>query len=379
MSVINQMLTQLEQRGVHAPAEHAQVRAVPPARKKTGLYWLLSGLLLSVGLAVWQWLPQRKITQPAGPITRVQPAPVAAVPSLAASAVAVSPSVSATAVPQTAALVNISVEQQTDAPALHLSFELSSIPLPSVLRQVAEQPGPASQADAPASIPVSPRQADRKPGGERIAIAAKMPGTAQSTKPVPELKRVSPSQLADAEFAKAAELMQQGRVIEAIAGYEAALREYPVHDAARQALVALLLEGKRGGDAERVLQEGLSRRPEHTGFAMLLARLQVERGAVEQAIATLEKSLPYADAQADFQAFFAALLQRQNRHKEAINHYQIALQLAPGNAVWLMGFGISLQAVQRNVDAREAYRRALETNALSPQLQKFVQQKLRAL
>ncbi|MBI3222456.1 MAG: tetratricopeptide repeat protein [Nitrosomonadales bacterium] len=377
MSVINQMLTQLEQRGVHAPAEHAQVRAVPPARKKTALYWLLSGLLLSVGLAVWQWLPQRWIARPAGAITRVEPAhnPVAAVSAalpLAASAVAVAPVVPVNA---------LRVEPQPDnaVPALHLSFELSSIPLPSVLRQVTEQPRQTGQVDAPASIPVSPRQADMKQGGERVAIAAKTPGTVQSTKPVPELKRVSPGQLADAEFAKAAELMQQGRVIEAIAGYEAALREYPAHDAARQALVALLLEGKRGGDAERVLQEGLSRRPEHTGFAMLLARLQVERGAVEQATATLEKSLPYADAQADFQAFFAALLQRQNRHKEAINHYQIALQLTPGNAVWLMGFGISLQAVQRNVDAREAYRRALETNALSPQLQKFVQQKLRAL
>lgn len=383
MSVINQMLAQLERRGVTAPAEHAQVRAVPPARKKTALYWLLPGLLLSVGLAVWQWLPQREMARPVAPIAHVEPAhnppaavpptAVSAAPPLAASAVAAAPAVPVNA---------LRGEHQPDAPALHLSFELNSIPLPSVLRQVAELPGDMAQhapAEAPTQAAEVSRPAKRQPGSERAAIAAKPPGAVQSSKPVPELKRVSPSQLADAEFAKAAELMQQGRVIEAIAGYEAALREYPAHDAARQALVALLLEGKRGGDAERVLQDGLSRRPEHTGFAMLLARLQVERGAVEQATATLEKSLPYADAQADFQAFFAALLQRQNRHKEAINHYQIALQLNPGNAVWLMGFGISLQAVQRNVDAREAYRRALETNALNPQLQKFVQQKLRAL
>jgi MSHA biogenesis protein MshN len=112
---------------------------------------------------------------------------------------------------------------------------------------------------------------------------------------------------------------------------------------------------------------------------MLLARLQVEHGAVVQATATLEKSLFYADAQADYQAFFAALLQRQNRHKEAITHYQIALQLVPNKGVWLMGYGISLQAMQRNEDAKDAYQRALDSRTLSTELQEFVQQRLKSL
>ena len=109
---------------------------------------------------------------------------------------------------------------------------------------------------------------------------------------------------------------------------------------------------------------------------MLLARLQVEHGEVEQATATMEKLLPYADSQADFQAFFAALLQRQHRHKEAITHYQIALQLVPNNGVWMMGYGISLQAAQRTDDARNAFRRALDSKTLKPELQAFVKQKL---
>lgn len=112
---------------------------------------------------------------------------------------------------------------------------------------------------------------------------------------------------------------------------------------------------------------------------MLLARLQVERDALEQAVATLEKSLPYADTQADYQAFFAALLQRQNRHHEAITHYQIALQLTPNKGIWLMGYGISLQAVQRNDDARKIFRHAIDSKTLSPELQAFVQQKLKEL
>lgn len=193
------------------------------------------------------------------------------------------------------------------------------------------------------------------------------------------LKQVSPAQRADAEFRKGIALMQQGRISEAISSYEIALQLDAGLHAARQALVALLLEGKRGADAERVLQEGQKSRPEQTGFAMLLARLQVERGALDQATATMEKSLPYADNQADYQAFVAALLQRQSRHKEAVNHYQIALQLVPNNGVWLMGYGISLQALQRNEDAKDVFRRALDSQTLAPDLQKFVQQKLKAL
>ena len=193
------------------------------------------------------------------------------------------------------------------------------------------------------------------------------------------MKQVSPGQRADAEFRQAVAAMQQGHVADAIAGYRTVLRLDAGHDEARQALVALLLESRQGAEAERVLQERLNARPGHTGFAMLLARLQVEHGVLEPALATLEKSLPYADAQADYQAFFAALLQRRNRHKEAITHYQIALQLAPDNGVWLMGYGISLQAAQRNEDARGAFRRALESRTLTPELQAFVQQKLKEL
>lgn len=145
------------------------------------------------------------------------------------------------------------------------------------------------------------------------------------------------------------------------------------------ALVGVFLNAKRNADAERVLQEGLRRDSHESSFAMLLARLQVERDAIPLALETLLKNLPHAERRPEYQAFVAALLQRQDRHREAIAHFQIALQLAPDNGVWLMGMGISLQAVQRNADAREAYQRALGSNSLGPQLQEFVQKKLREL
>lgn len=337
MSVINQVLNELEQRGAGAAPERDMVRAVPPARRS-----LIKPLLLLLGLAALgasAWLYARK--SPAMP-------PKPALPVVSAG-------------PVTAP------EPDLLPPASRLSFELSMVPLPSSSRE-------AKNAISAAVAPQRPAGDQGKTPAAETPDAPVVLAAAAGGLP---LKQVSPAQRADAEFRRGIALMQQGRIPEAIASYEMALQLDAGLQVARQALVALLLEGKRGADAERVLQEGLKARPEQTGFAMLLARLQVERGALEPASATLGKSLPYADDQADYQAFVAALLQRQERHKEALNHYQIALQLVPGNGVWLMGYGISLQAVQRNADAKEAFRRALDSQTLPSELQKFVQQKLR--
>lgn len=380
MSVINQVLNQLEERGAPAVPEQTMVRAVPQSKRSLVLPLLALGLALAGGVAAWQWIQMRKPNAVA--VGAVQHQPVAAVPveALVPASAVPAPAVVAASAVSVAAESEVQLAEVLP-PASRLSFELSAIPLPSSLRQglTSHDAGNGTtlgsgekqpvNAVPPAQV-VKPRSAQSVPSAH---VAARAPGG------VLPMKQVSPEQRADAEFRQSVAAMQQGHIADAIAGFRTVLHLDGSHDEARQALVALLLENKQGAEAERVLQERLTAKPGHTGFAMLLARLQVEHGAVEQAVATLEKSLPYADAQADYQAFFAALLQRRNRHKEAISHYQIALQLVPDNGVWLMGYGISMQAVQRTDDARDAFRRALESRTLTPELQAFVRQKLKEL
>ena len=420
MSVINQVLNQLEQRGAHTAAEQTMVRAVPHTRRNFIMPLLAFGLALMIGIAAWQWVQTRKPNVAAASI-----APKAPQGFSHPKGVGNSPSAyeleKLTLQHQPVEIVApVSGVSAANLPASQLSFELSSVPLPSTLRsfdQVQDRPfdpstglrtgfaqdkhrsgqatstrplvlstvegsGQALTDEKSISenpdVSVKPAKATAKSQSIKTATSnAKV--AVQTSKGALPMKHVSPAQQADAEFRKAAALMQQGRIADALAGYEAALRLDAGHDAARQALVALLLEGKRGTDAERVLQERLNSKPDHTGFTMMLARLQVERGAVAEATATLEKALPYANSQADYQAFLAALLQRQNRNDEAIAHYQIVLQLAPNNGIWLMGYGISLQAMQRNADAKDAFKHALDTQTLSPDLRAFVQQKLKGL
>lgn len=194
-----------------------------------------------------------------------------------------------------------------------------------------------------------------------------------------QIKPLTAQEQANNEYIKANDLVQQGRIKEALAGYETALQFEPGYEAARQAMVVLLLQNKRNADAERVLQDGLKQNIKNSGFAMLLARIQLDRNASWSALLTLQKTLPYASQQPDYQAFVAALLQRLNHHKEAVMHYQAAVELAPDSGVWWMGMGISLRALQRTEEARVAFRRALESHSLNGDLQVFVSKQLKEL
>ena len=367
MSLINQVLSDLERRGVNALPGESSIRAVPVRRNLNRLAWLIAAILiLAVAAGLWWNSLESKTSAP----MRVVPAP--------AKPVAVPQAESQPVIVATQDFPLKENQQQggedTGGPAMRLSFELSTIPLPSSLRAK-----PVAAATGQNHIKVAPPAYAIPATESKAPVVAPVSGVVPAGSVDKQIRQASTQQQPDNEFRRASGLMQQDRVNEAIAGYEAVLQLDAGHDAARQAMLGLLLENKRNADAERVLQDGLKHNPRQSGFAMLLARLQVERDALSLALDTLQKTLPYAYQQADYQAFIAALLQRQNRHNEAISRYQIALQLSPNSGVWLMGLGISMQAVQRNEEARDAFRRAIESRTLSAELQAFVEQRLKEL
>lgn len=398
MSLINQMITRLEERGAEGMEDMALVRPVSKPKASPLRSPLLLGgaaLLLVMVASAWYWQGRKDqtvevmkplpILQPAVVVSEpaVEPVTPPAAPVTPTVAVPVAPVAVAevTAAPKPAA--KATVKAAKPATVFQLSFELGSVGLTPVVpktgKAVTSKAAVATSPKASSSAPV----ASVEPGEVAAAVSPAAPAPATSVVSLGNnpgaLKQVSPKQQAEAEFRKAVAQMQQGRIGDALAGYETTLKLDAGHDQARQALVLLLLENKRTTDAEQTLLEAIKSHPEKIPFVMMTARLQVERGALNDGVQTLERSLPFAGQNADLQAFLAALLQRQERHKEAVEHYQVALQHAPNNGLWLMGSGISLQALQRYGDAKDAYSRALATQTLRPELQNFVQQKLKDL
>ncbi|MDO9150380.1 MAG: tetratricopeptide repeat protein [Methylotenera sp.] len=196
-------------------------------------------------------------------------------------------------------------------------------------------------------------------------------------------KKISPEQNANSYYQQALIYLQQGRVAESQANLAKALELNPTHHEARLTLASLLLDNKRLSDAKDVLNAGLQISPEQNEFRIALARLQISAGDQATALSTLEHGLQYAPNHAAYQAFLATLLQRSGRHEEAITHYMKAVSLETNagsvKTTTLVGLGIALQAADRLEHAQQAFIKAQQTDSLSPELSSFVDQQLKKL
>lgn len=344
MSVINQMLQELEQRRVDAGATAAQVRAVSGRQRRKSARWLVLvflGGVVAAASGYWIYGRQDVKTPAPPPLQTASPQPVAQ--------------------PQPEKIPQV----------LQLADELGQVP---VAVEAPPLPVPRAQVrDKPISTPEV--EDLPKPVTEKTKTA-KAFEPVQASEIGKDIKQTSPQQRAENVYRLAYASLQQGHVSEAEESLRLALKYDPRHAASRQALAVLLVEAKNLGRAEQLLQQGLELLPGNTGFAMTLARLQVERGDAGTALATLQRNPPNGE-NAEYHGFMAALLQRGERHKEAIEQYLIALHSNPGAGPWLLGLGLSLQADNQPAKAAEVFRRAKSTPTLSPELRAFAEQRLR--
>ncbi len=373
MSLINQMLKDLEQR--NAPTGEARplggkVRSAQEVRS----VGLLSKVLLVLALiaavvaaTVWWKLHRTKTV------------------SMTVSAVPVKPVTTVTASPPP---VSQQTEQKELPPAVLVEPSVTETP-PPLQRAPMPESRPRKSTAAATAEPAPVKASEPHPVVNPVELTTSTkpevePRERHVSKPIPaspsvSLKVVTPQQKSDNLYKQAVGLLQQGRVAEANEALTQALSENPSNHGARQLLAGLMLEGKRFTEALSLLQEGVQIAPEQTGFVMALARLQVEFGERNSALQTLEQGVKYATDNAEYHGFYAALLQRDNRHEEAVSNYLAALRGDPANTSWLIGAGISLQALDKPADAREAFERARQSGQLSPELLTFVEQRLKQL
>ncbi|ALK97073.1 hypothetical protein AB595_21925 [Massilia sp. WF1] len=427
MSLINKMLQDLDARGTPG-AESFPSQTRPVARERAGVAGRIGlrriaaasgGAAAAVALSWFGWTnyqQARAVARPAAPAAA--PLKPAAIKPAAAPVVGTLPAIPATEVPVPAS-APAPIGQPADAfdapvaapkqPAASVPKSVAGYEPDSAEARTARQAimaelqarigagilGPAARLRA--AKPETPGEARHAPNSRpkaeegrehRIAARAAPAADADMAAPASRNRRggaqglqESAPQRAEGEYRRALASLQDGRMEDTIAALEQALKLDPAHDAARQTLVGLLIEAKRSDEAIRHLQAGLALDARQPALAMLLARLQIERGG--SGIETLTRTLPYAGngtgSSADYHAFLAGALQREQRYREAAVEYQAALRVSPGNGVWWMGLGMSLQAGKRNAEAREAFQRAHASGTLAPELQAFVESRLQQL
>ncbi|MBI4754595.1 MAG: tetratricopeptide repeat protein [Betaproteobacteria bacterium] len=405
MSVINTMLRDLDARQAlapHAPALAGEVRVAPPeGGRRPGLRPVVMALALAAagGAILWLW-------QPAPP-----PAPAFAPVAMVTQAPAAEPG------PAQDVRGSGLARERADGPAelptrgqarSHLSRAEEAAPQAKTRPpRAAETPsraadaparkdespapsraGASSASVAPPSLPAAPApdlapraRADAAPPSSAApaAVASEPASRPEIHKLAVAQPELSPAQRREAELRRAAGLRQQGQAAEAELALRALLAEEPGYSAARHGLVALMTEQGRADEAQRLLQDGLALDPGNARLALPLARLLAQRSEWRAAGEVLGRAAGGAGVDAEFRALHGAVLQRLGRHGQAVDEYQAALRALPGAAAWWIGLGLSLEAQARLDEAREAFRRARQSPALSAELARFADLKLTQL
>lgn len=204
-----------------------------------------------------------------------------------------------------------------------------------------------------------------------LPVAA--PGPASIDK---KMMLLTADQRAQAAYRTAVDATNAGHPQVAIDRALEALQQAPLHRAARQLAAVLLHAQSATPRAVALLSEGLAIDPEHAAAALLLARLQLEQGAPDVALAVLDRSALHS---ADAEGLRAGILAQQGDFKRSLVAYESALRQQPGNATWWLGLGVALESEGRAAQALQSYAKAQALGLDRDELTSFVEQRLRAL
>lgn len=355
MSVINQMLKDLEQR---QQGESAAIY-VAPARQQG--WWMLV-LTLMCGLALgilgwrswiyWQQSHQVRITTASSAISQSQgdASQVEVVPSAAQALSAM----------QEPAVVALPVSQVAPAVATQPPAEMN---VPAAEDELAESEAQIDDAQAFEDVPVdeaTPSDEELQPDLQ-AELAAEQAAAAPPRKPgVLKIETVdlSEPELAALAERKATTAMAKGQMREAQDNYYQVLVHDPHNQDAREQLAALLYGEGRLTEAGQVLEEGLRLDPQQADFRLLLARVAISAGDKAKALDWLTGYQPELAGNLDYYATWAGLTQELGQHAQASDLYVKLLRQQPDQGLWWLGLGVAEDGQGHSQRALDAYRNA---------------------
>ena len=399
MSVLNQMLRDLESRGISAapaavpatPLRGAIAHSAGDGARGSRLrkvLWFGTAMVVTATASFWAVLEHRvseaqRAPQPLGmqqfgnAISMIgtteaaltaptAPATESAASAPAAALASISPSSAANGSDTTKAASETTIAGRSIASGT-TSDSAARGALPT-----ATSP-PATSGAAPArALPSKHRAPVALAATAMHAADAKTPGVAAdaqaSTTPI--------IRATETDIARAADLIARGRNSEAQVVLERVLAASPQQVAARQALAALHAESGQRDRALAVLLDGAAIDAPH--FAGPAAQLQFEFGDTRGALTTLAR-IPLAQRSGQHDALAAGIAFSAGMFGDAVVSYERAVRTPNAPAIWWLGLGLSYEASGQRSDAHETFARLANATALPNDLRAFVTDKIGAL
>src|SRR5438128_2112560 len=124
-------------------------------------------------------------------------------------------------------------------------------------------------------------------------------------------------------------LARQGKLAEAIAHYEQALKTKPDHADAHSNMGAALVGQGKLAEAIEHYQQALRAKPDHADAHTNWGEALAQQGKLDEAIEHYRRALQIRPESADAHNHWGLALARQGKLAEAVKHYQEAVKLRP--------------------------------------------------
>lgn len=193
------------------------------------------------------------------------------------------------------------------------------------------------------------------------------------------VKPPTEEELADMRYEVALQDIKLGHMVSAIEKLAFLLEAYPYQQDARKSLIMIYLSRGSLLDAEATLMEGLAYSPDYIPFIVLDARLKIQQGDLKSALSLLRSHSPALKKFPEYYAMQASLEQQIGSQQKAGELYLELLKDDQSVGSWWFGYALTLEASQQRNLAVQAYRRAIKTGNLSPDLTAYAQNRIQVL
>lgn len=221
----------------------------------------------------------------------------------------------------------------------------------------------------PAAAPVAAKPARKEEQAQKREVESAAPVNKVHREPSPQERFAL--FLGDARYALA-----QGDTAQANSLVRRAMQLAPGNAAAAELLLEVQLRSGDTDAAMKTLREGLRRDPHNAAYAQALARLLAAHGEDKEAIGYLRTALANGRVDGQSLALLAGLERRIGDHESAAAHYLDALAQDRTVAVWWLGLGMSLESLAQPAEARAAFVEAQRIGGLDEDVAAFVDKRL---
>lgn len=377
MSVINQMLRDLDKQQGKVPAPTVAQPVFARAGKSAGWRWLLPLLLALLLLLQWQpltlqqgWRAVAAFWQPvADPITAKPdgPEPLGVKPVLSEPVLSEPiPTPEETTPVQTTSVV--APMPVTSEPVLSEPVLAEPIPTP-------EETMPAQITPVVAAMPVAPEAnldaATDTPAAWQWQPAPAIAASSLTIEQLPDSPELQLSQLQ--QRAETAQASQQ--LLQAAALWQQYLQLAPDRPRPYEQLAALWWQQQQWSELEQLLAQARARQIQSAQLQLQQARLAANQQQWALVL-TLLSAEPMSELLTEVLPLQAQAQQQLGDYQAALGSYQQWSQLVPDSARAWLGLGLVYDQLKQTAAARAAYQQALALGGLAPASQQFIQQRL---